>query len=95
MSETLDQVPCPQTVTPVGRLAKACLLVAIVGLLLWMVYGLIAAMVKAPERERRIEACVAGMFNVDGGGPVKTCEGLDADQKRQASYEYMQRLGWL
>jgi hypothetical protein len=68
---------------------------ALLALAAWWAFSAITMTVKEPERERRIESCVAAMFNNDGSGPVKACEALDADERREASYEYLQRLGWL
>jgi hypothetical protein len=57
-------------------------------------YALLSAAMKAPERERRIEACVVGMQHSDGSH-VKACDGLSEEDQKKASYKYMKSVGWL
>lgn len=85
------------------RLAKQLLLwsitIALGGLLAWFAYGLIAHMVQAPERERRIDACATAMASESAREsaevPIPPCKSLSVSDRREAAYVYAKREGLL
>jgi hypothetical protein len=77
------------------RIANLAVWLAIGAIVLWAGVDALSDTMKAPERERRIEACAVGMTRSTGDGPVEACKGLSEDEKREASYEYLKRVGWL
>jgi len=79
--------------TPV-RIGQLVVGTVALGLLAWLIWSMTEAALHSGDRERRITACVTGMEHSDGSR-VKACEGLDEDGKREASYRYLRRIGWL
>jgi hypothetical protein len=85
------------------RLAKRLLLwsltIALGGLLAWFAYGLVATMMKAPERERRIDACATAMSSESAREstevPIPQCRSLSVSERREAAYVYAKREGLL
>ncbi len=85
------------------RLAKQLLLwsltIALGGLLAWFAYGLIAHMMQAPERERRIDACATAMASESAREstevPIPPCASLSVSERREAAYTYAKREGLL
>lgn len=85
------------------RLAKRLLLwsltIALGGLLAWFAYGAVATMMKAPERERRIDACATAMASESAREstevPISQCRSLSPSERREAAYTYAQREGLL
>jgi hypothetical protein len=84
-------------------LAKQLLLwsltIAMAGLLAWFAYGLVSTMMKAPERERRINACATAMAAESAREstevPIPQCRSLSPSERREAAYTYAQREGLL
>lgn len=85
------------------RLAKQLLLwsltIAMAGLLAWFAYGLVSTMMKAPERERRINACATAMAAESAREgtevPIPQCRALSPSERREAAYTYARREGLL
>jgi hypothetical protein len=81
------------------RLVSWSLTLAVVGLLAWFAYGAVATMMKAPERERRIDACATAMASESAREstevPIPQCRSLSPSERREAAYTYAQREGLL
>lgn len=81
------------------RLVSWSFTLAVVGLLAWFAYGAVATMMKAPERERRIDACATAMASESAREstevPIPQCRSLSPSERREAAYTYARREGLL
>lgn len=69
--------------------------IVIVALVAWWGLGLLSVVMKAPERERRIQECAQAMDSELLGHANDSCAGLSKGEQREAAYRWARETGRL